>query len=123
MTLRPSAKSRAKAAAKRSEPGRVAWKTEPPNGPCAACGQRGPRVRHHVVYEQHVRREGGDPWDLANAMLLGRFCRCHGDHHAPNGRTPLALKTVPWEAVAFASRLLGHDRAADYFTKHYDRSN
>lgn len=117
MSLRPSKASRTKARIKLSEPGRVGWKTVR-SGPCCGCGRRGPLVNHHVVYEQHVRRENGDPWDPRNAMPLGRYCPCHGKHHAPNGRTPLPLSKVPAAAVAFARELLG-DRADTYLHQHY----
>jgi hypothetical protein len=76
-------------------------------------------MRHHVALEQHVRREGGDPWDQRNAMLLGVFCRCHGDHHAPNGQRKLPLRKVPPAAVRFAVDLMGQDRAVEYLSRHY----
>lgn len=76
-------------------------------------------MRHHVVREQDVRREGGDPWDLDNQMLLGFWCRCHADHHAPNGRRKLPLRLVPAAAREFAGKLMGATRAADYLNKHY----
>ena len=121
MTLRPSKRALERRREKLAEPGRAEWKTPPPNGKCEGCGKRGPRIRHHVVREQDVRREGGDPWDLDNAMLLGRFfvCRCHDDHHAPNGRRKLPLAKVPSAARGFAARLMGEDRALTYLLKHY----
>jgi len=123
MSLSRSPRSRRKAyekaRAKLNEPGRAEWKTPPPNGPCEACGRRGPRLRHHVVREQDVRREGGDPWDQRNAMLVGRWCPCHERHHWPSGNGKLPLARVPEEAVAFAVRLLGEDRARTYLARHY----
>lgn len=111
MTLRPSKAARARQRAKLQEPGRAEWKTPPPNGKCEGCGRRGPRIRHHVVREQDVRRLGGDPWDQANQMLLGRrfVCRCHDDHHAPNGRKRLSRRRIPAPALAFMRRLMGDD--------------
>lgn len=121
MTLRPSARSRAKARAKLDEPGRAEWKTPPSTGKCEGCGSRGPRIRHHVFREQDVRREGGDPWDQANAMLLGLpfVCSCHSWHHEPSGRRRLPLRKVPTAAIEFGVRLMGEDRAHDYLATHY----
>ncbi len=102
------------------EPGRAEWK-RPERGYCECCYRPCWRLwRHHVVYEQHVRREHGDPWALENAMLL---CPdCHKDHHAgqrdgrpwriPRGRVPVL-------AAAFAARLLGDDPARLYFDRYY----
>lgn len=121
MTLRPSAASRARkrARVKAERPGRVVWKEER-TGPCGVCGRRGRLLRHHVVYEQHVRREGGDPWDLRNALDVGRYCDCHDAHHRSGpGRRPIPLAKVPEEAIAFAVDLLGEDRAVDYFRRYY----
>jgi hypothetical protein len=72
-----------------------------------------------VVREQDVRSLGGDPWDLDNAMELGRWCRCHDDHHAPNGRKKLPLARVPRAAISFAIDLMGEDRARTYLARHY----
>jgi hypothetical protein len=120
MTLRPTAAARARQRAKRNEPGRAEWKTPPPNGKCEGCGRRGKRMRHHVVREQDVRRYGGDPWDQANQMLLGRHyvCRCHDDHHAPNGRKQLSRRRIPAAALDFARRLMGDD-VETYLSRHY----
>lgn len=69
--------------------------------------------------EQVVRREGGDPWDRANEMLLGRWCSCHALHHEPNRRRVLPLSKVPAAAVAFGVRLMGEDRAYIYLGRRY----
>jgi hypothetical protein len=99
------------------DPARVAWKS-PVWGPCAACGRYGLLLRHHVVLEQHVRREGGNPWDLRNALALGYYaCSCHRDHHHAVRRIPIAR--VPAPAVTFASELLGEPRATDYLRRYY----
>jgi 5-methylcytosine-specific restriction endonuclease McrA len=101
------------------EAGRTAWK-EPVKGRCEGCGRRGRLVRHHVVYEQHVRAERGDPWELSNAMLLGVFCDCHRKHHESGpARRPLPLAKVPDAALVFAVDLMGEDRAAEYFRRYY----
>jgi len=74
--------------------------------------------RHHVMYEQHVRREGGDRWDSRNAMdLCGA---CHTSHHRRGNVLP--TRSLPTAAVAFAQELLGIERAADYFRRYYDDS-
>jgi hypothetical protein len=118
MTLRQSPAARRRARARLNEPGRADWK-EPHSGKCLGCGRHGKLLRHHVVREQDVRREGGDPWDQDNAMDLGRYCACHGNHHAPNGRHKLPLAKVPSSAVVFAVRLMGEDRADTYLQRHY----
>lgn len=88
-------------------------------GRCTAprCSWRGRLVRHHVVYEQHVRAAGGDPWDQANAMLLGTGCTCHADHHSGKARLP--VWAIPQTAMDFAIELLGTDRAALYIARYY----
>jgi 5-methylcytosine-specific restriction endonuclease McrA len=69
---------------------------------------------HHVVYAQHVRLEGGDEWDVRNAM---RLCTdCHDRHHS--GARRLAADVLPPAAVAFAHALLG-ERAIDYLRTYY----
>lgn len=65
-----------------------------------------------------MRRLGGDPWDQANAMLLGRWCDCHANHHAPNGRKQLSRRLIPAAALAFADRLMGED-VDTYLGRHY----
>lgn len=95
---------------------REAWKV-PRAGFCACgCDRFALHLeRHHVVYEQHVRAEGGDVWDLANSILL--HPRCHSQHHSAARRIPLAQ--VPDSALAFAVDLLGEDAAALYFVRRY----
>jgi hypothetical protein len=118
VSLRPSARSRAKQKARRAaeEAGRSVWKMER-TGTCAICGRRGRVLRHHIVYEQHVRREGGDPWDLANALDVGARCLCHAKHHS--GAERISLQLIPEVAMAFAVDLMGEDRAVDYFRRYY----
>lgn len=73
-----------------------------------------PSHEHHVVYEQHVKREGGDRWDPRNAL---RLCvSCHSSHHRRGRVLPLrALRDVNFE---FAFELLG-PAAYDYLTRRY----
>ena len=99
----------------RGEPGWRDWH-QPIWGNCAVCSQPGRLERHHVVLEQHVRAAGGDPWDTRNALELGRYCRCHRDHHQAARR--ISLKHVPDQAVAFASELLGEGAGA-YLSRYY----
>lgn len=70
-----------------------------------------------MCYEAHVRREGGDPWDLRNSMLLGTGCRCHDRHHQAVERIPVRL--IPQTAIDFLIELLGPDRAALYTHRFY----
>lgn len=100
----------------RTEAGREAWK-KPHAGYCqCGCSRFSMHLhRHHVVTEAHVRREGGDPWALANSMLLAPDC--HANHHSGFRRVP--LPNVPAAAVDFAERLMGVDRAALYFSRFY----
>ena len=98
------------------EPGRTVWK-EQQRGFCqCGCNRFSMHLeRHHVVYEQHVRREGGDPWTLANSMLL--HPDCHARHHSGFRRVP--VEYVPVEALRFALGLLGEARSAAYFQRYY----
>lgn len=101
------------------EPGRREWK-KPHWGPCAACGLDDQLVRHHVVYEQHLRAEGlagAVVWDLRNALDLGMWCRCHARQHAGAQRLPASL--LPAAALEFAVEVFGEGRAALYFSRYY----
>lgn len=102
----------------RGEPGYDAFKTWV-YGECAGCGERMLCLRHHVVTEQRVRAEGGDPWDLRNSVLIGAGydCACHRSHHHVTRRLPLSK--VPPEAREFARELLGEAAADDYLADHY----
>lgn len=101
---------------KRAEAGRVEWK-EPHAGFCqCGCNRFSMHLhRHHVVYEQIVRREGGDPWALANSMLLHE--NCHAAQHS--GFRRIHVENLPLAAVDFARRLLGEDRAALFIDRYY----
>ena len=97
------------------EPGRDAW-NQRRSGWCETCGSFEYRLHgHHVVYEQIVRREGGDPWSPANRMDL--CASCHMAHHAAARKIPLSK--VSDAALAFAVGLLGEHRAADFFRRRY----
>lgn len=98
------------------EPGREEWK-RPHWGRCALCGERGLLIRHHVVLEQHVRAEFGNPYDLRNALPLGAYCRCHRLHHQAAARIPRSA--IPPAAVEFAVELLGPERAELYLARYY----
>lgn len=90
-------------------------------GPCAVCGSRAMLVAHHVVTQQHVRREDGDVWDPRNAMCLcSGPSGCHEAHH--NRTRPIPGPCVPSAAGKFAIELLGKDRAVAYFERYYNCS-
>jgi hypothetical protein len=114
--LRAKAPARARAKVRTPEPGREAWKRAR-WGHCTVCNRWGRLIRHHILTETRVRREGGDPWALVNSMDLGSWCGCHPNHHSAHARIPFDL--VPERAVDFARRLLGDDRAALYFARFY----
>jgi len=102
--------------ARQREPGYEEWHRTR-YGRCAVCGRRGTILRHHLVYEQHVRRAGGDPWDLRNALDVGALCACHQRHHTAARRIPLRL--IPAKAHTFATELLGPARAELYWSRYY----
>lgn len=70
---------------------------------------------HHVVYEQHVDRYGGDISDGRNAL---RVCMtCHGRHHKRIDTLPVSALTD--ENVEFAVELLGAAHASVYLGRYY----
>jgi hypothetical protein len=77
------------------------------------CGQRAVNL-HHVIYEQEVRREGGDVRDARNLVPVA--WACHGDHHGR--QRPLPLGRLPDACFEFAGELLG-PYAADYLRRRY----
>lgn len=85
---------------------------------CAGCQSRTRLVRHHVVFEQHVIREGGDRWDPRNAMVV--CWACHMDLHAT---WDFPLPKLPDSALTFAAELLGGARAFDYLRRRYGGSD
>lgn len=97
--------------------GEKRWKA-PRYGRCAICRRQGRIVRHHVVYQQHLRIYGGDLWDLRNALDVGLWCQCHANHHSATSR--IRLPIIPDAAIEFAVEVLGASRAALYFARYYD---
>jgi hypothetical protein len=82
---------------------------------CRQCGSSELLRLHHVVYEQHVRKHGGDSWDPDNGLTL--CLSCHSKHHnGTDKHVPIAVLRP--ENLAFAFALLG-DYAADYFFRYY----
>lgn len=70
---------------------------------------------HHCVYEQEVRRAGGDRWDKRNRLML--CVGCHMSHHQ---RTrPIALSVLPDSVIEFAAETLGTGPAYEYLTRRY----
>jgi hypothetical protein len=82
---------------------------------CRGCRAKWPWHPHHVVYEQEVKRLGGDVNDVRNAL---RLCPdCHANHH---GRSrPIKLTQLTDANYEFAFELMG-ERAADYLRQKYD---
>lgn len=74
---------------------------------------------HHVVYEQHVKNEGGDIFDPWNCLRLCR--RCHERHHDRNPALPLTI--LRQNNIDFAAVLLGAARAYEYLTRRYSGSD
>lgn len=86
-----------------------------PETRCCMCGRRDRLQQHHVVYRQHIRREGGweyDPRDARSACD-----RCHMSHHR-RGRVIPVSKLRP-ENIVFAVELFGRERARGYFERYY----
>jgi len=80
---------------------------------CAICNLNAHHW-HHVVYEQHVEKHGGDTTDPRNLMPL--CFQCHGAHH---GRSKvIGLHKIPKAAIDFAHELLGA-YAGDYLARYY----
>jgi hypothetical protein len=73
-------------------------------------------ARHHVVYEQHVRKEGGRLFDLRNGLPL--CYDCHVAHHR-GGENRLNTRLLFDGHIEFAVELLGPDRAYNYFHRYY----
>ena len=76
-----------------------------------------------LVRAQVVRREGGDPWDLRNALDVGTeaVCRCHARQHSAFQRIPLSR--IPDAALDFIIELLGSERAALWLASHYSQDD
>lgn len=82
---------------------------------CGQCGAGGKLHMHHVVYEQHVRRAKGDPYDVRNGLTL--CTRCHfRHHHAIDAK--ISVDILRPANLEFAHELLG-DATSLYFTRYY----
>ena len=87
------------------------------------CGRKKGLHRHHVVYQQELRRIAGT--EVARAMTLAMdprnivlvAFRCHGQHHAR--REVLPLRVLPDSVFEFALEVLGAGRAFEYLRRHY----
>lgn len=89
---------------------------------CAGCGSaKNPWQAHHVVYEQHVTKWGGEVWDPRNARRLCTIVPggCHGGQH---GLKKLATKKLLDCNIEFAVELMG-EAAAGYLRRYYDDSD
>lgn len=94
-------------------PARDAWMATPMRH-CAACGETRNLERHHVIYEQHVVAAKGDPWDIANQLVL---CRgCHSEAHSKHN---LPLAVLPSSAFDFGVQLLGEGATFEYLRRRY----
>lgn len=101
------------------EPARQRWiASVAAHRACAHCGQRGRISGHHVVLEQDVRKEGGDPWDIRNMLPVLHYC--HLNHHQGSAWQKIAQSQLLPANLEFARDLLG-DRAQDYLDRHYPR--
>lgn len=84
------------------------------------CEVRGCRSRrslrqHHVVYEQHVRKRGGNPWDPRDSFTA---CFDHHNRHHHNADARIHVRDLTDENLRFARELLG-EAAVDYFIRYY----
>lgn len=70
---------------------------------------------HHVLYEQHLRREGLPRWDPRNCL---RLCRRHHElHHKAAQRIPRSALRA--ENVAYILESLGPGRGEGYLARYY----
>lgn len=78
----------------RHESEKATWGATARTRPCAVCGSRTLVQGHHVIYAQHLKREGlrGFLWDLRNQLSLCAVC--HARHHQAVARVPRDLLTV-----------------------------
>jgi hypothetical protein len=93
-------------------------------GKCACgCGKKRGLHRHHVVYQQQIRKETGT--DIARGMRLTADPRnivmlgyaCHAAHHSR--QRVLGLHRLPDSVFEFASELMGHGPAYEYLRRTY----
>jgi hypothetical protein len=70
---------------------------------------------HHVIYAQHVRREGGDLNDPRNLIAVNN--EEHERHH--KRMEPFSLARLPDRAYEYAAELLGAEKAYNYLRRRY----
>lgn len=80
---------------------------------CALTGQAGAFHAHHAVRASDVRRAGGDPWDIRNALRLS--IRVHFNHH---GIYKLPIGVLTDENIEFAYEVMG-PAAYDWLSRYY----
>lgn len=115
--LKPS-RSQIKQGVRRRDPRKALFSSGQPN--CQMCSSRGAHHEHHVVYEQTVRREGGDACDSRNAL---RLCvDCHALHHARAHGKVVPVSRLRAVNIDFAFELLGSG-AYDYLRRKYDHDD
>ena len=86
-------------------------------GACAVCGTRkGPWQAHHVIYEQHLRRDGFPRYNTRNAL---RLCKAHHDQHHARQHVVL-VSQLTLESLVYGFEIFG-SAAVDYFTRYYRR--
>ena len=78
-------------------------------------GGKGKLEQHHVVYEQHVRVEGGNPGDPRDGLTLCTIC--HTRHH--RRVATLRVAALRDENFDFARELLGGPKAYEYLRRRY----
>ena len=80
------------------------------------CGARATAL-HHVCYQQHVRKHGGELDDARNLIPL-----CYDHHRRHHSRHEvIPQSSLPPAAVEYAHELLG-DAAGDYLNRYYGGS-
>lgn len=94
----------------------VAWRAAR-NDRCEVRGCDSKRLlrQHHVVYDQHVRKRGGDPWDPRDSFTACH--NCHSRHHS-GADYRMHVADLTDANLAFAVELLGA-YAVDYFIRYY----
>lgn len=92
----------------------IQWRSQATDA-CVVCGSSDRLHLHHVVYDQHVRSQGGNRWDPADSLTLCIGCHCR--HHAnPNWALPRTY--LRDENYEFAFELMG-PAAYDYLRRRY----
>lgn len=82
--------------------------------PCRLCGHRAVQ-QHHIVYQQHIRRDGGN---LSAKRNLRPVCwDCHERHH--NRSAVIRVSQLLDTELDWAFTLMG-PAAYDYFRRYYD---